>query len=970
MTLQGIDFSSGLVGQAFSFGGVNSYGVVPATPALDVGAGEGLTFECWIKPADLLDGHCLVEWNDGAGSVGMHLWISLQDLGGLGSIFANIVGPNGDHYVASSPGLLNTTDFQHVALTYDKSTGVARIYYNGGVVAGVTVGSFSPQTSYNMYLGARVSGPAGVGGYFYGLMDEPSLYSRALSGSEITAIYDAGFLGKCADVPPVIFIQPLNQLVRQGSNAVFKVVAGGSGLTYQWQFNLVDLPGATNATLTLTNVQSSQAGNYSILVSNVFGVTPSSNAVLTVDTSCISAAPGLVAWWPADGDGNDRLSARAGVLQGGLAFAPGEVGQAFSFDGVNDSVSNAASAQLDVGASDGLTMECWIKPQDVANAHVVMEWNSGLGGVGAHLWISLPSAGGAGSIYANLRDTSGGTHAINSNPGLLTANAFQHLALSYNRTNGSAKLFLNGVVVKAANLGIFRPQTTYPFFLGTRASGGPDSPYAGLIDEVALYNHALADSQILDIYNAGNAGKACTAPEVVTQPQNRRARVGTNVTFNVSARGQVPLSYQWRFNGNDLPGRTDASLSLTNVQSTNAGNYSVRVINPVSTTISSNATLKVDVVSAFGNNQPLTNSPVSFGGSVNVVLQNAYPGGLIFYSLDGSAPSFSSTQYTGPFQVTQNVVLRAIGYSVDFFQSGELDPVTILIVPTYTLTATNTPGGSVSLSPAGGSYLSNMVVTATATAGVGWVFLQWLGDEVATNTSLNVTMSRSKFVQAIFGTTLSTTVAGQGSVSLNPPGGLYPYGTVVWLSAIPQPGNYFGVWGNAGSGNVNPLSFGMTNPNPTVSSLFSSVGAGQAALTVVPVGKGRVAVTPRANVYTSGQMATITATPDPGQALLGWSGDATGAQNPLTVMLDQSKTIYANFTRRPALIAQGRVEGIRPEGFVLTVVGDMGARYQVERSSNLGSWAALGTVTNWYGTNQFRDPTISSPRFYRALLLP
>src|SRR5207247_2272449 len=139
------------------------------------------------------------------------------------------------------------------------------------------------------------------------------------------------------------------------------------------------------------------------------------------------------------------------------------------------------------------------------------------------------------------------------------------------------------------------------------------------------------------------------------------------------------------------------------------------------------------------------------------------------------------------------------------------------------------------------------VVTLTATPAGGWVFLQWLGDTAGTNPTNSVVMTRNKSVQALFGTTLSTTAAGGGSVVLNPPGGLYPYGTTIQVSAIPQPGKFFGIWGNAASGNVNPLSFVLTNANPTVSSLFASLNSGQVALAVVPVGHGQVLLSPRSN---------------------------------------------------------------------------------------------------------------------------
>ncbi len=85
--------------------------------------------------------------------------------------------------------------------------------------------------------------------------------------------------------PPVITSQPTNQSVYAGDTATFTVAAtGAQPLSYQWYFNTsTPLTNATNATLTLTNVQVNQAGTYSVLASNVFGSILSSNAMLAVN---------------------------------------------------------------------------------------------------------------------------------------------------------------------------------------------------------------------------------------------------------------------------------------------------------------------------------------------------------------------------------------------------------------------------------------------------------------------------------------------------------------------------------------------------------------------------------------------------------------------------------------------------------------------------------------------------------------
>src|SRR5438094_3413009 len=62
-------------------------------------------------------------------------------------------------------------------------------------------------------------------------------------------------------------------------------------------------------------------------------------------------------------------------------------------------------------------------------------------------------------------------------------------------------------------------------------------------------------------------------PIITRQPTNQSASLGAKITFNVSATGTTPLYYQWRFNEADLPGKTSTSLVVTNVQLTNAGDF-------------------------------------------------------------------------------------------------------------------------------------------------------------------------------------------------------------------------------------------------------------------------------------------------------------------------------------------------------------------------------------------------------------
>ena len=108
------------------------------------------------------------------------------------------------------------------------------LYVNGAVVQSQNLGIFTPQTSYPLYFGIRISDTSEY--HFQGEMDEMSVYSRVLSPSEIHAVFAAGDAGKCLTVmPPLITVQPTNEMITAGGTAVFSVTAMGTApLSYQW----------------------------------------------------------------------------------------------------------------------------------------------------------------------------------------------------------------------------------------------------------------------------------------------------------------------------------------------------------------------------------------------------------------------------------------------------------------------------------------------------------------------------------------------------------------------------------------------------------------------------------------------------------------------------------------------------------------------------------------------------------------
>jgi uncharacterized repeat protein (TIGR02543 family) len=294
---------------------------------------------------------------------------------------------------------------------------------------------------------------------------------------------------------------------------------------------------------------------------------------------------------------------------------------------------------------------------------------------------------------------------------------------------------------------------------------------------------------------------------------------------------------------------------------------------------------------------------VSRNASAQVTLGTTFPNGIIFYTTDHSIPDFNSRLYNGPFELHRSATVRALAYDANFAQHWESDPIQIDLVPAYEVRVTTQGGGSVTISPGNGPYLSNTIVTLTAKPAAGWTFLQWLGAPLPKMPSASVVGDHPINVEAVFGTSLFTANSGAGAILVQPIAPVYPYDSTATLTASPQTGNYFVLWGNAASDTNSSLRFRITNANPTVSALFGAVSSGQYTLTVIPDGNGQVAVNPRGNRYANTQTVTVTPLPDSGQSFLGWTGDASGASNPLSVPMTQHKTLTAHFSKRPTVRA-------------------------------------------------------------------
>lgn len=205
--------------------------------------------------------------------------------------------------------------------------------------------------------------------------------------------------------------------------------------------------------------------------------------VLTVNAY---AQPGLVSYWPGDGNASDVAGGNSGILLNGANYRPGASGQAFSFDGVDD-LFQASTNGFPTYDGDR-TLAMWVKVDAPVAGDAIF------GGYGAF-----------GTTYAvySLGQSSNGTYASNGGggiggPGLLPGRWY-HIAAT--NVTSHLTLYLDGNVIGQTDLAISTPAGTQ-FYSGRIAGAvGDNTRLKGAVDEIRVFDRALSASEIQGLYN-------------------------------------------------------------------------------------------------------------------------------------------------------------------------------------------------------------------------------------------------------------------------------------------------------------------------------------------------------------------------------------------------------------------------------------------------------------------------------------
>jgi uncharacterized repeat protein (TIGR02543 family) len=327
-----------------------------------------------------------------------------------------------------------------------------------------------------------------------------------------------------------------------------------------------------------------------------------------------------------------------------------------------------------------------------------------------------------------------------------------------------------------------------------------------------------------------------------------------------------------------------------------------------------NSPATVDNKILWTNDAAIETNPIKMG-----VAYLDPAGGLYLNSFTLKLTSSNGTVATSPNQlwydsnsVVQMTATPSTGFTFTGWSgdaTGSTNPLSMIMSGNKNITANFTASavtqfsitltsmnGTVAANPSQVLYDSNTVVQLTATPANGYTFSGWSGDATGSTNPLSVTMNGNKYITAIFTIQTSTQysitlTSTNGTVAKNPSQALYDSNSIVQLTATPNIGFTFTGWGGDASGSTNPVSVTM-NGNKNITANFTIK---QYSITLTST-NGTVAKNPSLTLYDSNTVVQLTATPNTSYTFSGWSGDATGATNPLSVTMNGNKNITANFS--------------------------------------------------------------------------
>ena len=325
-------YRTAAVGRGFSFDGVGDYVEIPDAPALKPAQ---VSVEAWVQfdnlntpPLSATPGLQFIVFKKNSRTVNFEGYaLRKERSGGHRPLRLQRGQEFGFGGWVSSTTAVVVGQLYHVVGSFDGVT--VKVYVNGVLEGQAAMPITVDYGTRPVFLGT--SGETVYDGKLHGVIDEASIYRRALAAGEVSALYAAGAAGKCAvqlNVPPSILKEPASVNVLPGQATTLTVAATGTApLSFQWLVGprgttTSPIDGATSPAYTTPAVSASTS--YWVRVSNPVGTTDSAAAiVLPLPTvgqpvglyvKALSGNTVTLAWQ--EGPGQQPVTGH--VLEGGL----------------------------------------------------------------------------------------------------------------------------------------------------------------------------------------------------------------------------------------------------------------------------------------------------------------------------------------------------------------------------------------------------------------------------------------------------------------------------------------------------------------------------------------------------------------------------------------------------------------------------------------------------------------------------
>ncbi|MEM7261529.1 MAG: LamG-like jellyroll fold domain-containing protein [Planctomycetota bacterium] len=532
LTPHGVDpprYVEGVVGSAVAIGVDPGDALwLDAPNSADLRLPSRYSIECWINPTELTDSwqRLVVRWGT---QQSYHFAIRNNGTNQNGEQNINAVSlfhlQDDGTTVNVEGGTVTLNEWQHIAGVADGERLI--VYLNGEEVGRLAYNdTIHPAPGQGLGLGDFFGGN---GLRYNGLVDELAIWNVPLNAAEIESHYLAGPIGYglgrgCEEERDIVRIEGLTTSTVGDATPLSAVFEGNDGnVNYSWRLleGDADIGATDKAELSLTpNTVGTIRVEVSANDSTCDNVVRAEHSITVFEGGQgLSPSEGLVSYWSFDGELADSASAfDAGTgeaddhfnARGGDArFVPGVLGDALAL-GVSGSdaqwLDAVDSADVDLGPI--YTIESWIYPTELTDSwqRIVLRW--GTSGLAYHFAIRNNGTNLGGEPLVNsvsLFHGEAGGGQPNANGGTVVENQWQHIA---GVADGEMlRVYLDGVEVDAVPYdGTIARGIGEGLGLGDSFSALSGIKYNGLIDEVAIWNVALTERELLSHALAGPNG--------------------------------------------------------------------------------------------------------------------------------------------------------------------------------------------------------------------------------------------------------------------------------------------------------------------------------------------------------------------------------------------------------------------------------------------------------------------------------